>query len=90
MARARNLAAYEGPDASAFAAAYAFGIARNHPFADGNKRMAWILCLLFLRLNDQNLAFDEAEAIKVMLDLASGNIDEAELAAWLREWVTAS
>ena len=68
----------------AVAAAYAFGIARNHPFVDGNKRVAWAAALTFLRM--QGLALrgaSEAERIAVVADLAAGTIDEALLAAWL-------
>ena len=51
LARPRNLAAYERPDAAALAAAYAYGLARNHPFADGNKRTAWVVARVFLAIN---------------------------------------
>ena len=85
LARPRNLAAYGDPDGPALGAAYAFGIARNHPFVDGNKRTAWILCRLFLRLNGIALAFETQDAISIMLGLASGEITEEELAHWLRE-----
>lgn len=87
LARPLNLAAYGEPDAAALAAAYAFGIARNHPFVDGNKRTAWILCRLFLRLNAVTLSFKQQEAIDIMLRLAAGEVSEDELAGWLRERV---
>jgi death-on-curing protein len=85
LARPRNLAAYGEPDASSLAAAYAFGVARNHPFVDGNKRTAWVLARLFLKLNGLRLEFNEAEAVLVMLSLAAGEITESELADWFRQ-----
>jgi death-on-curing protein len=87
LARPRNLAGYGNPDAPALAAAYAFGVARNHPFVDGNKRTAWVLARLFLQLNGVRLQFSEAEAVLMMLSLASGEIGESELADWFRERV---
>lgn len=85
LARPRNRLAYDpAADAHVLAAAYAFGIARNHPFVDGNKRVAWAAALTFLRM--QGLALrgaSEAERIAVVADLAAGTIDEALLAAWL-------
>jgi death-on-curing protein len=85
LARPQNLAADGEPDAAALAAAYGYGIARNHPFVDGNKRTAWILCRLFLVLNGAELVFAEQEAIAIMLRLAAGELGEEELADWLRE-----
>jgi death-on-curing protein len=85
LARPRNLATYGEPDASSLAAAYAFGVARNHPFVDGNKRTAWVLARLFLKLNGLRLEFNEAEAVLVMLSLAAGEITESELADWFRQ-----
>lgn len=90
LARSQNLAAYGDPDAAALAAAYAFGVAKNHPFIDGNKRTAWVLARLFLATNSVVLEFKDAEAVVVMLALASGEISETELAAWLRERIVAS
>ena len=89
MARPRNLALYAEPDAAALAAAYAYGLARNHPFIDGNKRTAWVIARLFLVLNGANLVFDKVDAIRVMLALAAGEIGEDELAHWLRERIAA-
>jgi len=86
MARARNLHAYEGViDLFRLAAFYAFGIAKNHPFADGNKRAAFIAAGVFLRINGISLKADKAEAVLVMLDLASGEITESQFAEWLRK-----
>jgi death on curing protein len=90
LARAPNLAAYQDPDASALTAVYAAGIARNHPFADGNKRTAWIAARMFLRINGFTLSFDHAEATRVMLALAAGDLGEDELADWFRERVQRS
>jgi death-on-curing protein len=90
LARAPNLAAYGEPDAAALAAAYAAGIARNHPFVDGNKRTAWIAARLFLRINGIRLSYDHEDATRVMLALAAGEISEDELAEWFRERVHSS
>ncbi len=85
MARAQNLAAYGEPDAAALAAAYAFGIARNHPFVDGNKRTAAVVAETFLVLNGYTLNATDAELVVVFLALASGELSEAELVDWFRE-----
>lgn len=90
LARPENLAAYEQPDAAALAAAYAFGIARNHPFIDGNKRTAWVCAELFLILNGYLLNADNASALPVMLSLAAGELSETEFADWLRPNLTAA
>jgi len=79
------LAAYGEPDAAALAAAYAFGIAKNHPFIDGNKRTAWVLARLFLMKNGKTLDFKDAEAVVAMLALAASDLTEDELADWFRE-----
>ena len=84
VARARNLAAYGEPDLADLAAAYGFGIARNHPFVDGNKRTALVAIELFLLLNGVELQATDAECVLTILDLAAGKLDEAELAAWIR------
>lgn len=85
LARPVNKWAYGEDDPSALAAAYAFGLARNHPFADGNKRTAWVLARLFLALNSHELKFEPAEAIAAMLALAAGDLSEEELADWFRQ-----
>lgn len=90
LARPQNLAAYGDPDAAALAASYAFGIARNHAFMDGNKRTAWILARLFLAANGVKLMFERKEAIEIMLALAAGEVGEDELAEWFRERVQRS
>ena len=84
LARPRNLAAYGTPDAPALAAAYAYGLARNHGFVDGNKRTAWIIARLFLADNGCRMSFDKVEAVRAMEGLAAGTITEEELAAWFR------
>jgi death-on-curing protein len=82
--RPLNKHAYGKNDPCALAAAYAFGIARNHPFNDGNKRTAWVMARLFLRLNDVAIAFDKADAIRMVLALASGELEESAVADWFR------
>lgn len=85
MARPVNLAAHGEPDAAALAAAYAFGIARNHTFVDGNKRTAAVVSEAFLNLNGVRLNASDAELVVQFLALAAGEISEEELAAWFRE-----
>jgi len=86
LARAQNLFAYEEvSDPCRLAATYAFGIVKNHPFVDGNKRAAFIAAGLFLQMNGTRLHADRAEAVLVMLDLASGELTELQFAEWLRK-----
>jgi death-on-curing protein len=85
LARPVNRWGYGDDDRCALAAAYAFGIARNHPFVDGNKRTAWVFARLFLALNGLALRFAPEDAVRVMLALAAGELDEEELARWFRE-----
>ena len=87
MARPQNLAAYGEPDAAALAASYAFGLARNHPFVDGNKRTAAVVSEGFLNLNGHVLGAADAEVVVVFIDLAAGEVSEDELAEWFRERV---
>jgi death on curing protein len=75
---------YGADDRCALAAAYAFGVARNHPFVDGNKRTAWVLARLFLALNHVTISFTSEEAITTVLALAAGELSEEELADWFR------
>lgn len=84
LARPLNQWTYGEDDLCALAAAYAYGIARNHPFADGNKRTAWVFARLFLMLNGQALSFTPRMAIDVVLALAAGEMSEEELADWFR------
>ena len=85
LARRRNIAAYGEPDWADLAAAYAYGIAKNHGFADGNKRTAWILARTFLDINDCMLGFDAADAIRTVEDLAADRLSESAFAQWIRE-----
>ena len=85
LARPLNAWHYGEVDMAALAAGYAFGVARNHPFVDGNKRTAWVLARLFLRLNGVQIRFDQADAIQIMLALAAGEVTEDALAGWFRE-----
>jgi death on curing protein len=85
LARQQNLAAYGNPDAAQLAAAYGYGIARNHPFVDGNKRLAFIATKLFLRLNGWDFVADDFEHVSIMLRLAEGSLSEEDFAAWIRE-----
>lgn len=86
LARPLNLEAYgEDVDAAAPAAAYAFGVARNHPFLDGIKRTAFVVMELFLNLNGWRLDAEDGECISTMLALASGELGEKALAAWVRK-----
>ncbi|MFZ4071108.1 MAG: type II toxin-antitoxin system death-on-curing family toxin [Caulobacterales bacterium] len=85
LARPQNLFADGGPDIFLMAAAYAFGIAKNHPFLYGNKRAAFLAAGVFLELNGWSLEADPDIATAAMLDLAAGELDEDGFAAWLRE-----
>jgi death-on-curing protein len=85
MARPENLSAYEKSDVCDLAAAYAFGLARNHPFADGNKRTAFVVSATFLILNGRDLTASEVEVVETFLKLAAGALPEAELADWFRK-----
>lgn len=84
MSRPQNLLAYGDPDIAALAAAYGYGIARNHPFNDGNKRTAFVVTELFLALNGYELGADDSSCVLTMLSVASGDISEDEFAAWIR------
>ena len=85
LARPRNQWEYDEDDRCALAAAYAFGLARNHPFADGNKRTAWVLARTFLALNAVELVFDPFDAVPTVQALAAGDLSESELADWFRQ-----
>lgn len=90
LARPQNLAAYGAPDVADCAAAYACGIASNHPFVDGNKRSAFVALELFVELNGWSLDVDDADAVRVMLAVAEGSMEETELALWIRVHCTPS
>jgi death on curing protein len=88
LARPQQRAAYGDGDVADFAASYAWGILRNHPFADGNKRTAWVLARLFVLDNGKNIRFDPVDAISLIENAASGSVDEPSLAQWFRERIT--
>lgn len=85
LGRPQNLLSYAEPDGAALAAAYAFGIARNHGFVDGNKRTAWIVARLFLADNGYTLKFAPRDAIQQMEGLAAGSVTEDEMPRWFRD-----
>jgi death on curing protein len=85
LARPLHLAAYGSPDAADLAAAYGFGLARNHPFIDGNKRTAFVAVELFLELNGHELVAADADCVLTMLAVAAGQMDEPAFARWLRQ-----
>ena len=89
LARAEQLAHNGSPDGAELAAAYGFGIARNHPFSDGNKRTAFVATELFLVLNGFKLRATDADCVMPMLGVAAGDIDEASFAAWIRAHIQA-
>ena len=85
LGRAQQLAAYGNPDFADLAAAYGFGIARNHPFVDGNKRTAFVCIELFLLCHGYTLVAGDVDCVTRMLTLASGELSEAGLATWIRD-----
>ncbi|HEY3536714.1 MAG TPA: type II toxin-antitoxin system death-on-curing family toxin [Trinickia sp.] len=85
LTRPQNLDVYARADAAALAAAYAYGLARNHGFADGNKRTAWVVARIFLADNGYRLKFDPTDAVRTMEMVAAGAIDEVALAEWFRQ-----
>jgi len=84
LARPHQLLAYAEPDAAALAAAYGFGLIRNHAFVDGNKRVAFLATGLFLGLNGHRLVTSQVDATLTMVALAAGDLTEDEFAQWLR------
>lgn len=84
-----NRASYEEPTLAELAAAYGYGLARNHPFLDGNKRTAFVVTELFLMLNGYSLEADDADCLMTFLALAEGTVSEAELRIWLDERISA-
>lgn len=87
LASTQNLVAYEvpPPDLAALAASYAYGIARNHPFIDGNKRVALVAARTFLLINGTDLVTTQEEKYIMFLRLAGGGVTEEELGEWIRE-----
>jgi death-on-curing protein len=88
LARPQHLAHYESPDLAQLTAAYAYGLAKNHPFVDGNKRAAFLAVGLCLGLNGWRLTATQAEATVAMFQLAAGELEETAFAAWLREHIS--
>lgn len=84
LARPEQLAHYGKPDIADLAAAYAFGLAKNHPFVDGNKRAAFLALGLSLRLNGHRLMATQPEATQIVMSLAAGEVSEEDLATWIR------
>jgi len=92
IARPFNLDVYglpdgRAPDVAALAAAYGYGISRNHPFIDGNKRTGFVAMELFLRLNGWQLTATDGDCVMTMLAVAAGDISEEAFADWLRTHV---
>ena len=90
LARPMHLAVYGEADAASLAAAYGYGLAKNHPFVDGNKRTAFVAVELFLALNGWTLTASDADCVLAMLRLAASEWSEAQFAQWLRESSTRS
>jgi death on curing protein len=84
LARSQQLAHYGEPDAAALAAAYGYGISRNHPYLDGNKRTAFVAVELFLALNGFEFVANDADCVMTMLKVAAGEISEEAFAEWIR------
>jgi death-on-curing protein len=84
LQRPQNKLAYETPDLADMAAAYAYGIARNHPFVDGNKRTALVVSRTFLLINGYQITTPKEDRLKTFLALAEGSLPEDALAAWFR------
>lgn len=82
LARPRYQWVYGETELCTLAAAYAYGVARSHPFVDGNKRTAWVLARLFLVLNDIRVSFEPEEAVHMVLKLAAGKLSERDVAEW--------
>lgn len=85
--RAQNLLAYSEslPDVASLAAAYAYGIVKNHPFVDGNKRTAYVVMRTFLKLNGYDIQASSEEKYQIWIALAAGTLSEEELAEWIRK-----
>ena len=83
--RPRNKWAYEQAELAELAAAYAFGLARNHPFIDGNKRTSLLALYTFLGINGVDFVVPEAEAAAIILSLAAGEVSEESLTRWIRD-----
>ena len=88
--RPRNRKAYGDPSLAELAAAYGYGLVHNHPFVDGNKRVSFVVTLLFLALNGFAISAPDAECVLVWQGLATGTISEAELAVWIHDHLVAA
>jgi len=84
LARPQQLAHYGSPDAADLAASYGYGISRNHPFIDGNKRTGFVALELFLALNGYDLSATDADCVLTMLSVAAGELEESAFASWIR------
>ncbi len=87
LARPVNLALYEQPDAASLAASYGVGLAKNHPFVDGNKRAAFLAVGLFLAMNGNRLQASQADATLTVMDVAAGVMNESTFAQWIRDHI---
>ena len=87
LARPVNLAQYEQPDIASLAASYGVGLAKNHPFMDGNKRAAFLAVGLFLYTNGYRLSASQADATLTVMDVAAGVMNEATFAQWIRDHI---
>ncbi len=87
LARPLNLSLYRQPDVAALAAAYGVGLAKNHAFVDGNKRVAFLAVGLFLAVNGYRLQTTQLDATLTMLSVAAGEVDEATFADWIRQHI---
>ncbi len=87
LAKPQNMYIYEDPksDLGALAAAYAYGICTNHPFVDGNKRTALVICRLFLKLNGTNITASQTDKYQTFMDLAASKVTQVELQNWIAE-----
>jgi death-on-curing protein len=89
LARPRQRFDYEpSTDLSSLAASYGFGLSRNHPYVDGNKRVAFVVMAVFLGLNGMEFTADESDVVTTMVALADGGLDEVALAQWIRSHST--
>ena len=88
LARPRHLFHYGSPDLADLAAAYAFGLAKNHPFVDGKKRVSLVTTLTFLAINDVEVTVGDAELVVQWTAIADGSLDEGTAAAWLRSRIS--
>jgi death-on-curing protein len=85
LSRPQNKWAYEGAELPELAAAYGFGIAKNHPFVDGNKRTSLLAIYTFLGINDIDFVVPEADAAAIIISLAAGEVSEESLTRWIRD-----